>query len=121
MEKVYNELFMSETEVLGVICRGSDYTNKRPKGHQIQPNPRVVLKEAKRLIASSKYKKIYLATEDANIYEMFKKEFRDKLIENVQYKYSYTSQKLKFTEKITFTIWGRNICVQCIYCQDVKL
>ena len=45
--------------------------------------------------------KIYLATEDELIYEMFKKEFGDKLLDNNQYRYKYTDKQAdKFISSI---------------------
>ncbi len=91
LDDCYTKNFKNSKNVLGVICRGSDYTELKPLKHQIQPNPKDVLNKAKELMTTSEYEKIYLATEDANIYKMFEEEFEDKLIKNIQYKFETVS------------------------------
>ena len=41
-----------------------------------------------------------MATEDSNIYDLFKKEFGNILIENTQYKYSYNTDSKDFLAEI---------------------
>lgn len=82
--------FGDEKEILGIIMRGSDYVMCRPYHHPIPPDIEEVIKEAKELQSKLHYKKIYLATEDIEYYNRFKKEFGEMLIENVQYKYKRT-------------------------------
>ena len=53
-----------------------------------------MINKAKELLKKYNYKKIWLATEDADIYDMFKKEFKDILIENPQYRYRNTKDKV---------------------------
>lgn len=79
-------------DVLGILCRGTDYTKRRSYGEHIQPNIKDVIKKTKEVL--KKYpdiKKIYLATEDEEIYNYFKAEFGNVLLENIQYKYKYNS------------------------------
>lgn len=82
-----------EQDILGILCRGTDYLNMHPKNHLIQPNPNLVIKKAKSLYEKYKFKKIYLATEDRSIYKKFKKEFGDILIDNSQYMYPGNTNK----------------------------
>lgn len=91
----YDKKIADNSDVLGILCRGTDYFSLKPYCHPIQPEPKVVIKKAKELLKKLDYKKIYLATEDARIYELFKKEFGDILIENTQYKYT-NSYKNKY-------------------------
>lgn len=93
LESNYNNIVKGEKEVLGIICRGSDYVTLKLPGHNIQPDPKDVLEKAKEVLAKYRYKKIWLATEDANIYKMFKAEFGDMLLENSQYMFSNTGDK----------------------------
>ena len=88
LDDIYAKTIGNETEVLGIILRGTDYTANRPAHHKIQPAADVVIKKAKELQQKFHYKKIWLATEDNDIYKLFKKEFGNTLIENFQYKYN---------------------------------
>lgn len=87
----YQEIIGGEQEVLGILCRGTDYVNNKPYAHPVQPDPKVIINKAKELLKKYNYKKIWLATEDNNIYNMFRNEFGDMLINNPQYRFSDTS------------------------------
>lgn len=94
LDENFSRVIGSGDDVLGVLCRGTDYIKKKPKGEQIQPEPRTVILKTKEVLKQyPNIKRIYVATEDNDIYQMFKEEFGDMLIENVQYKYSYTGLK----------------------------
>jgi len=69
---------------LGILCRGTDYIQKKPSGHPVQPNPEDVVHKAEAIYSQLKYDKIYLATEDQKIYNLFKKRFGDTVITNGQ-------------------------------------
>lgn len=86
---------------LGVLCRGTDYLKKKPIGEQIQPTVKEVIKKTKDTLKSfPNIKKIYLATEDSDIYNEFKTEFGDLLIENPQYRYDYNKDNNEFLSDI---------------------
>lgn len=105
LEENFSKLVGSGDDVLGILCRGTDYINKKPIGEQIQPKPETVIKKAKDVIKKNpQIKRIYVATEDNEIYQKFKKEFGDILIENCQYKYSY-----------------KDDCEKCNYLSDIKV
>lgn len=93
LEDGYKKLIGEENEILGILCRGTDYLQLKPKFHPIQPEPEIVLQKARELQSRFHYKKIYLATEDKKIYEIFKEEFGDILIDNGQYRYENTNDK----------------------------
>ena len=100
LEKKANEALNGETDVLGVLLRGTDYVKKQSYKEFIQPNTKTIINEAKKLLAEGKFKKVYLATEDKFIYEEFKKEFGELLIENRQYMYSTNYDSEKFLSEI---------------------
>lgn len=75
----YQRLFSQSGRVLGVLCRGTDYLNE-PHLHPIQPEPSMVVQDAKKLMKERALDKIYLATEDASIYTLFQQEFGSSLI-----------------------------------------
>ena len=83
----FNNLVGNEKEILGILCRGTDYIKLKPKYHTIPAAPEMLIKEAMELREKYHYKKIYVATEDLEIYNKFKKAFGDMLIPNNQYKF----------------------------------
>lgn len=82
LEKAYNKLFLNTGKILGVICRGTDYVNGKPRNHPVQPTPEQMLVKVKEIKKEYGCQKIFLATEDAGIYELFVHHFGDKLITN---------------------------------------
>ncbi|MDR0579159.1 MAG: hypothetical protein LBG21_00950 [Campylobacteraceae bacterium] len=89
----FNAVFQHGRRVLGVLCRGTDYTLKKPKGHPIQPETIDIIKKAKEIIKKYNCSHIYLATEDESVYELFKSYFRDILLTNRQKR--FTNEELK--------------------------
>jgi hypothetical protein len=83
-----NKIFIKNRKVLGVLCRGTDYTQKKPAGHEIQPNPNDVIIKVKDVLNKYKCTHIYLATEDQDIYNVFRKHFEDILLSNGQIRFS---------------------------------
>jgi hypothetical protein len=82
-----NNCIIGANKVLGILCRGTDYLLKKPKHHPIQPEPEEVIKKAEEVIKEQKCDKIYLATEDQYIYNLFKIYFGDLLLQNNQRKF----------------------------------
>lgn len=77
-ENLHKEMFGSG-KTLGILCRGTDYINNRPKNHPIQPDPDEVIQKAKTVMRDYACEWIYLATEDEEIYKRFSKAFGNKL------------------------------------------
>lgn len=100
LEKRANEALNGTNNVLGVLLRGTDYTKRQAYEEFIQPETKKVIKDIKKLLAEGKFKKVYLATEDKFIYEEFKKEFGELLIENRQYMYSTNYDSEKYLSEI---------------------
>jgi hypothetical protein len=90
MQTDLNVVFQDGRRVLGVLCRGTDYTLKKPKDHPIQPDPIDVIKKAKEVMKEYNCSHIYLATEDEHIYELFKLCFEDILLTNRQKRFIHT-------------------------------
>ena len=76
----YNSLISKDDRVLGVKLRGTDYFALKPKDHHIQPPIDFALNTIKNLKTQWKCNKIFLATEDKNIFQRFKEEFGDECI-----------------------------------------
>lgn len=72
--------FKAHKKVVGVLCRGTDYVLKKPKNHPVQPMPEEVVVDVKKVIKDYNCDAIFLATEDADILDLFKKEFDDSLL-----------------------------------------
>ena len=98
LETEYAKKINNQNNILGVICRGTDYVSLEPSCHPKQPTPEEVLEKAKQLKSELGYEKIYLATEDASIYKKFLAEFGDTLIPNTQYMYEDIPQKTYLTQ-----------------------
>ena len=88
VENEYKTVFKGKNNVLGVLCRGTDYTLLKPERHPVQPEPEKVIKKTKEVMADKQLDYIYLATEDQDIYELFQKEFGEKLLTNKQDRYA---------------------------------
>ena len=101
VEETYNKVIGDDTNVLGVLCRGTDYISRRSFGEPIQPSPSQVIGKVHEFLKKHpEITKIYLATEDNSIYETFKKEFGERLVDNNQYRYSYTDKEKPFLSDI---------------------
>lgn len=74
------QLFKNKKRILGVLCRGTDFTTLKPHNHPIQPEPIEVIDRVNKAMKEWKCDFVYLATEDADIYDLFVAHFRDKLI-----------------------------------------
>ncbi|MCQ2522534.1 MAG: hypothetical protein MJ105_09180 [Lachnospiraceae bacterium] len=77
---VKDALDWEHKRVLGVICRGTDYTELKPYNHPVQPNPVMVIEDAKQLMEQYKCDYCYLATEDEKIYKQFQDAFGERLL-----------------------------------------
>ena len=92
-EKVRNKLFNKSKNVLGVLIRGTDYISNKPKGHPIQPDPNIVIKDIKGMDKKNKYDWIFLTTEDDKIRNKFILKIEKKLKylkseKNIEYNYN---------------------------------
>lgn len=72
--RYYSESF-GEEKVLGVLCRGTDYTGLRPHGHPVQPEPEEVIRRCEAHLQEHNMRYIYLATEDRSIRKAFEERF----------------------------------------------
>ncbi len=87
IESDFERLLEGKGDVLGVLCRGTDYLRGRPSGHLIQPQPEAVIAKAKAILSEKNCSSVYLATEDQDVFELFQAEFGDKLITNSQLRF----------------------------------
>lgn len=78
IDTVYESMF-GKDDVLGVLCRGTDYIRLHPPGHPVQPTITQMIKKAKEMQLKYQCKWIYLATEDEEYYQAFYNEFGSRL------------------------------------------
>lgn len=77
----YNNI-IKDKRVLGVLCRGTDYTANKPKGHPVQPPIKDVISLVEKKLLDLKCEWIYLATEEKKIAEQFERAFPKKILIN---------------------------------------
>ena len=77
-ELIQDKMF-GKSRVLGVLARGTDYINARPYNHPVQPTPEQLMEKIDQVMQAQKCDKIYLATEDSNIYALFQEKYQDRL------------------------------------------
>lgn len=68
--------------IMGCLCRGTDFTGTKPKGHPVQPTVEQILDEADRKMMDLSLEKIYLATEEQRILEQFENRFPGRILTN---------------------------------------
>lgn len=83
------EYFMEEyrnilegKRVVGVLCRGTDYTANKPKGHPIQPEVDEVMNLVAAKMEEFDWEYIYLATDERKMYNQFQERFPGKILIN---------------------------------------
>lgn len=77
---VLKEKLFGKERFLGVLLRGTDYVNSKPKNHPVQPTVKQAEEQIDRLLVEYDLQKIYLATEDADIYEWLWDKYGEKLV-----------------------------------------
>lgn len=100
VELCLKSLPFAGAKVLGIICRGTDYTNIRPYNHPVQPSLDAVLAKADEFMHIHQCDYCYLATEDHDILKAFQNRFQDKLL---------TTQEIYYESDLPDTINQTNI------------
>lgn len=79
----HEKLFPHSARILGVKCRGTDYTQpENLKYHAIQPKPENVIDYVREVMPKWTCDYIYLATEERRIYELFNNAFPGRVIKS---------------------------------------
>lgn len=85
--QVYVDRFMAQyilpyegEKILGVLARGTDYTNLKPAGHPVQPNFNELREKIEEFLNKYNCSKIFLVTEDKKISNQFLECYGDLLI-----------------------------------------
>lgn len=88
LNKRKDSILHKDRRVLGILCRGTDYVQTKPKGHPIQPEPQDVIREAELIMKQYQCEYIFLATEDKDIFNQFQQKFGTKLLFEDQQRWS---------------------------------
>ncbi len=78
--------------VLGVLCRGTDYTGNKPSRHPIQPSINKVFNKVDEVLQEYQCGKIFLGTEDKNIYLQFQKKYGNRVTTNRHHFVEYNGE-----------------------------
>lgn len=79
LEDQYNNIIHGK-RTLGVVCRGTEIAVKKPYMHDILPSDEEVLDKTEECLRKWNCEQVFLATEDKEIFEKFKKRFGDCLV-----------------------------------------
>lgn len=90
--------------VLGVLCRGTDYIETKPKGHPVQPDLDSLIAKVEEVFKNGGYQYIYLATEDGRYDRAFRSVYGDRLLINKRKYYDrvYFDQKVSLIKDVHF-------------------
>lgn len=95
-------------DMIGVLARGTDYTKLRPTGHPIAPSPEMICAKLDEFLMEYGKRRIFLATEDADIYAYFLERYGDGIFttdNNLVSNYSgndYVASSIKSEDKYKF-------------------
>ena len=93
LEKEKNEL-LKNFRVLGVLARGTDYTNLKPYFQPVQPTIEELIDKVDDYRKKYNCEKIFLATEDNTILEQMQERYKDDLLFVNQKRISHTDTYL---------------------------
>lgn len=99
----YKELIENKS-VIACVLRSTDYTKLKPKDHPIQPEIKDVFAKIREVMNNHQIDGIYIATEDENIADAFRKEFPGMILENKRQYYNgkYTEGDLSQISDVHF-------------------
>ena len=84
---LYNEKIGGRKNVLGILCRGTDYTQKKPKNHPVQPSFEQLVNTIDSFIKSHKVDYMYVATEEQDLLNKFLDKYGNKIIYIKQHRF----------------------------------
>ena len=96
----YAEAVIGNKKTLGVLARGTDYVTNNLGDDRIHAKPAHMIPEIKKWIQEKGYEKIFLATEDKDIYDAFLEEFPGKVTVIAQERHTVSEFKEKDTSLI---------------------
>lgn len=94
IEEQYGKLFPEGEKVLGVLCRGTDISLRRPSGHSVMPRAEEMARRAGELMEQWGCTRIFLTTEETAAVEQFREAFGDRVFFTECARYGDTGDKL---------------------------
>ena len=91
--EILKEKLFQRERILGVLCRGTDYVNTRPKDHPVQPSIDQMIDKVRSVMKEQECTCIYLTTEDADTYRRFQEEFGESVKTLELSRYSNTGKE----------------------------
>ena len=76
----YNRLIKPGMRVIGVKCRGTDYTMLRPRNHPIQPEVEDVIAKVREVMEAWNCDYVYISSEERKTVEHFEQAFPGKVL-----------------------------------------
>ena len=108
-EDEYCRLKMDRSKVLGVKCRGTDFAATKPSGHSICPDALQTINIIENMKKSwGEYDYIFIATEDEEMFNLFKNNYGTKLICNQTERINVTNGK--WLNELFDTYYGKKHC-----------
>lgn len=90
----YEKLFPEGEKVLGVLCRGTDISLRRPSGHSVMPRTEEMIDRAGELMEQWGCTRIFLTTEETAAVEQFQEAFGDRIFFTECARYKDTGDRL---------------------------
>ena len=94
IEEQYEKLFPKEEKVLGVLCRGTDISLRRPSGHSVMPRTEEMIGRAGELMEQWGCTRMFLTTEEEIAVEQFREAFGERVFFTRCARYGNTGDKL---------------------------
>ncbi|MBR3735659.1 MAG: hypothetical protein IKN07_07240 [Lachnospiraceae bacterium] len=96
----YAETVMGGRKTLGVLARGTDYVTNNLGDDRVHAKPAHMIPVIRKWMAEGGYEKIFLATEDKDIYDTMRSEFPGQIIAIAQERHSVSEMQEKNTTLI---------------------
>ncbi len=89
---------IKDRNVLGVFLRGSDYTARKPIGHEVQPTVQQVEEKIDEFLRKYRIGRIFLVTEDADIFQYLKDRYGEAIFCSDYYFVRFDASKDKWVK-----------------------
>ena len=80
VDEQYRSIMKPDMRTIGVHCRGTDYTKKRPKNHAVQPEVKDVISKVKEVIVDWDCDYVYVMSDEKKSVEQFEDAFPGKVL-----------------------------------------
>ena len=73
---------LSGKNVIGCLCRGTDYTAFKPKGHPVQPDFEMIVDKVEEFMEKHKCEYVYIATDEYKAEKIFREKWNNRVLIN---------------------------------------